>query len=195
MLGNAGKFPSNIADITHHDSTRMFLLGTLPSNIAGQDADTLGPPTASTGCSQAVGQEPAAVVELQLTATAVVAIQLQLLTCGFITNISRTIISISIMLELSGLLLTVCLEQARYSRCIHLCRFFVCLASQVPAVMILAGIVGLGVALVLETFETSLGAAVTMTGLLAFGVVVCLSVLLCGLGRREKRGFEAAPMP
>jgi len=46
----------------------------------------------------------------------------------------------------------------------------------------LTGIVGLGVALVLETLETSLGMAVTMSGFLLIGVVVCVSLLACGLG-------------
>jgi hypothetical protein len=55
-------------------------------------------------------------------------------------------------------------------------------ASRVPTILILIGIVGLGVALVVETFETSLGTALTMSGILVFGVGLCVSLLVCGFG-------------
>ena len=46
----------------------------------------------------------------------------------------------------------------------------------------MTGIVGLGVTLVLETLETLLGMAVTMSGFLLIRVVLCVSLLACGLG-------------
>ena len=55
-------------------------------------------------------------------------------------------------------------------------------ALWVPTVLILTGIVGLGVALAVETLEASLGTAVTMSGFLIVGVIVCISFLVYGLG-------------
>jgi hypothetical protein len=60
-------------------------------------------------------------------------------------------------------------------------------ASRVPTILILSGILGVGVALTVETFETLLGMALTMGGFLVFGALVCISLLVCGLGKGDVR--------
>jgi uncharacterized membrane protein YcjF (UPF0283 family) len=93
----------------------------------------------------------------------------------------RALLSLCMILELLGILLAICFAQAHYTRgqppsvlTKH--------ALRVPMVLILMGVVGLCVALVVETIETSLGIAVTMCAVLFFGVMLCVLVLVCGLG-------------
>jgi len=102
-----------------------------------------------------------------------------------VTTAIRALLSLCMVLELLGILLAICFTQIQYTMNSHACQPPPALtqhASRVPVVLILTGIVGLGVALVLETLETSLGMAVTMSGFLLIGVVVCVSLLACGLG-------------
>jgi hypothetical protein len=96
----------------------------------------------------------------------------------------RALLSLCMVLELLGILLAICFAQAHHTMNGHASQPTPALtqhASRVPVVLILTGIVGLGVALVLETLETSLGMAVTMSGFLIIGVVLCVSLLACGL--------------
>jgi hypothetical protein len=97
----------------------------------------------------------------------------------------RALLSLCVVFELLGILLAICFAQAHYTMNVHASQPPPALtqhASRVPVVLILTGIVGLGVALVLETLETSLGMAVTMSGFLLIGVVLCVSLLACDLG-------------
>ena len=102
-----------------------------------------------------------------------------------ITAATRALLSLCMILELLGISLAICLVQAHHMRRNHPSQPSVALvqhALRVPTVLILTGIVGLGVALVVETLETSLGTAVTMSGFLIFGAIVCVSLLVYGLG-------------
>jgi hypothetical protein len=95
------------------------------------------------------------------------------------------------VMELLGISLAICFAQAHRS---HTKGNFISpstsqlplqFASRVPTILILTGIVGLGVALTVETFETSLGMALTMGGFLVFGVGLCILLLVCGLGKDD----------
>ena len=98
---------------------------------------------------------------------------------------TRGLLSLCIVLELLGISLAICFAQAHHMHggvrpsggqppLQHV--------SQAPTALILTGMVGLGVALVVETFKTSLGTALTMGGFLVFGIGFCVLVLVCGLG-------------
>ena len=98
---------------------------------------------------------------------------------------TRALLSLCMILELLGISLAICFVQAHHMRGNHPSQPPVALvqhALRVPTVLILTGIVGLGVVLVVETLETSLGTAVTMSGFLIFGAIVCVSLLVYGLG-------------
>jgi len=133
---------------------------------------------------------PATEYEYQLeviTAGAIVAILVQLLTSHSmaITAATRALLSLCMILELLGVSLAICFVQAHHMRGNCSSQPPVALvqhALRVPTVLILTGIVGLGIALVVETLETSLGTAVTMSGFLIFGVIICVSLLVYGLG-------------
>jgi len=122
-----------------------------------------------------------------ITAGAIVAILVQLLTSQSmaITAATRALLSFCMVLELLGISLAICFVRAHHMRSNHPSQPPLALvqhALRVPTVLILTGIVGLGVALVVETLETSLGTAVTMSGFLIFGVIICVSLLVYGLG-------------
>jgi hypothetical protein len=117
-----------------------------------------------------------------------VAILVQILTSGSmaVTAAIRALLSLCILLELLGILLAICFAQAHCTMNGHASQAPPALtqhALRVPVALVLTGIVGLGIALVLETLETSLGMAVTMSGFLLIGVFICVSLLVCGLGR------------
>jgi len=172
----------------HYMSERQLSQVPDQARLEMQVSPIIEPPphNASTRLPAAVPHDPVE-YESQLeviTASALVAIKIQFLTSGpmAITTISRVILSTCIILELLGVSLAICLAQDRRRGKDYLSPAFVRYALRAPTVMILAGIAGLGVTFVLETFEMSPGAAVIMSALLAFGVVGCLSVLLCGWG-------------
>ena len=110
-------------------------------------------------------------------AVAVAALQMQMFLTA-ITATAHVILAVSMILELIGILLAICFSQLYHADSdVHhsqpnstSVRFALC----APTLLILTGIVGLGAALVVETLQTSLGAAVTMSGLLAFGIILCL---------------------
>jgi hypothetical protein len=120
-------------------------------------------------------------------AVAIVAIQVQLLTLSTTTT-ARTLLSMCMTLELLGILLAICFIQSSNTdevACSHSLSILVRLALGLPTVLILTGIIGLGAALVVETLQASLGAAVIMSGFLVFGVVCCLLTLLHGLRKLD----------
>jgi hypothetical protein len=83
------------------------------------------------------------------------------------------------VLELVGVSLAICFAQAHHSQPLQALPRH---ALRVPTALILTGIVGLGVALVVETIDTSLGAAVTMSGFIVFGFMLCVLLSVCSLG-------------
>jgi hypothetical protein len=115
---------------------------------------------------------------------AIVAIQAQLLTSRS-NKTTRAFLSIAIILELLAILFTICFVQMHNAHDSHhsqpLLALSARLALRVPTVLVLAGIVGLGAALVVDTLETSLGTSVAMSIVLIFGVVLCLLSLVRGL--------------
>jgi hypothetical protein len=120
---------------------------------------------------------------LTLKAFGIIAIQVQLLLAPTLNKITRALLSIGIVLELLGILFAICSVQIRNADDAH--HFqplsnFDHVALRVPIVLILTGVVGLGAALVVETLETSLGTAVTMSSFLIFGVVSCILILIRG---------------
>jgi len=121
------------------------------------------------------------------SAVAMIVILVQLLTSNSIATTAaiRALVCLCMVLELLGISLAICLSQAHHmhARDNHHSNAQPPLqhASRVPTALILAGIVGLGVALVAETFGTSLGTALTMGGFLIFGIGLCVSLLVCGL--------------
>jgi hypothetical protein len=86
------------------------------------------------------------------------------------------------VLELVGVSLAICFAQAHHSNPSQPLQALPRHALRVPTALILTGIVGLGVALVVETIDTSLGAAVTMSGFIVFGFMLCVLLLVCSLG-------------
>ena len=97
-----------------------------------------------------------------------------------ITSTTRALLSLCMVLELLGMSVAICFAQVclaennqRSRTPLGLARH----AMRVSTMLILSGIVGLGIALVIETLETSMGTAVTMSGILIFGVVLCISLL------------------
>jgi hypothetical protein len=116
-------------------------------------------------------------------AVAIITIQVQLLAPS-LNKITRALLSIGIVLELLGILFAICSVQTRNADDGHHFQPLSTLdhvALRVRIVLILTGIVGLGAALVVETLETSLGAAITMSSFLIFGVVSCLLILIRGV--------------
>ncbi len=116
-------------------------------------------------------------------AAAIVAIQLQLLSMAVATP-TRALLSIGMIFELLGILLAICLVQTHNTNNIHHSQphsILLHLSSRIPTLSIWMGIFGLGVALVVETLQTSLGTAVTMSSLLVFGVILCFIALLRSL--------------
>jgi hypothetical protein len=118
----------------------------------------------------------------------VTAVLIQLLTSDSIatTVTTRALVSLCVMLELLAISLAVCFAQAHHMQtggippsCFQPLLQHI---SRVPTVLILTGMVGLGFALVVDTFETSLGTALIMGGFLVFGIGLCVSLLVCGLG-------------
>jgi hypothetical protein len=109
---------------------------------------------------------------------AIVAIQVQLLSMALSTA-SRAVLSISMILELLGILLAICLTQST-STAHHHSQQLLTFVHRLPTLLILIGIIGLGAALVVETLETSLGTAVAMSSILLFGVVISFLTLLRG---------------
>lgn len=112
-------------------------------------------------------------------AGATVAILVQIFTSQSMT-ITRALLSLCMVLELLGMSVAICFAQVclaennqRSRTPLGLARH----AMRVSTMLILSGIVGLGIALVIETLETSMGTAVTMSGILIFGVVLCISLL------------------
>ena len=115
-------------------------------------------------------------------AGATVAILVQIFTSQSmtITSTTRALLSLCMVLELLGMSVAICFTQVclaennqRSRTPLGLARH----AMRVSTMLILSGIVGLGIALVIETLETSMGTAVTMSGILIFGVVLCISLL------------------
>jgi hypothetical protein len=89
------------------------------------------------------------------------------------------------VLELVGVSLVICFAQVHHLRGNQPSQLRFTLARhalRVPTVLILMGIVGLGVVLVVEIVEISLGAAVAMSGCLVFGVVLCILLFVYGSG-------------
>jgi uncharacterized membrane protein YadS len=102
-----------------------------------------------------------------------------------IASATRALLSLCMILELLGISLAICFVHAHHMRGTYHVRpppALVQHAWRVPTVLILMGIVGLGVGLVVETLETSLGTAVTMSGILIFGIFVCVLLLVRSLG-------------
>jgi hypothetical protein len=128
-------------------------------------------------------------------AVAIIAIQVQLLAPS-LNTITHALLSISIILELLGILFAICSVQMRnadnhHSQPLSTLNY---VALRVPIVLILTGIVGLGAALVVETLEMSLGTAVTMSSFLFFGVVLCLLTLIRDVRKvddREDSGYSS----
>jgi hypothetical protein len=119
-----------------------------------------------------------------LKAVAIVAIQVQLLTSSS-NKTACALFSIGIILELLGILFAICFVQMRNANDGHHPQplsTLVRLALRVPTVLVLAGIVGLGTGLVVETIETSLGTAIAMSSFLVFGVVLCLYIQKVDIG-------------
>ena len=110
-------------------------------------------------------------------AVAVAALQMQMFSTA-ITATAHVILAVSVILELIGILLAICFSQLYHADSdVHHSqpnstpvRFALC----APTLLISTGIVGLGAALVVETLQRSLSAAVTMSSLLAFGIIICL---------------------
>ena len=121
-------------------------------------------------------------------AVAIVTIQLQLFTSGSIdtTTTTRALLAIGMTFELLAILLSIrFLQYFEDSRPSQPLSTIFCLASRVPVVLVLVGIVGLAVSLVVEMLKTSLSTAVAMSGFLIFGIIFCLLALCFGAyGRR-----------
>lgn len=57
-------------------------------------------------------------------------------------------------------------------------------ASEVPAFLILVGILGIAVALIVEMLHISIGTAIAMSGIFIFGFVFCFLAWVLGIGGR-----------
>ena len=117
-----------------------------------------------------------------IKAGVIVTIQVQLLTSDSmaITTTTRTLLSFGVILELLGILLGICFVQSYHpdeDRPRQAPSTLVRLASGVPIMLILTGIVGLAAALIAETLKTSLSTAFIMSGCVIVGVIVCLLVV------------------
>jgi len=114
-----------------------------------------------------------------VTAGIILTIQVQLLTTSsmVITTTTRGLLSIGVILELLGILLAICLVHSHHpdeSRPPQPLSMLVRIMSGVPIVLILTGIIGLAVALVVETLKTSLSTAVVMGGFIISGIILCI---------------------
>ena len=89
------------------------------------------------------------------------------------TATTRALLFVGMTSELLAILLAVTFAQSRPSAFLHL-------ASGVPIVLVLTGIVGLVVALVVEMLKVSVGMAAAMSGFLAIGIILCLLALFFG---------------
>jgi len=112
-------------------------------------------------------------------AVAIIGIQVQMLTTDT-TTIARSLLSFGMILELVSIFISICFIQSRRSDAAQVPSTFVRLLARVPSILILAGIVVLGAALVVEMFEVSMGAAIAMSALLVCGVLVCLLAVYRG---------------
>ena len=101
-----------------------------------------------------------------------------------ITTTTYALLSFGMILELLGILFAiyfVCFVQCYHSEESRPPPTLVRLASGVPTVLILTGIIVLAAALVTEMLKTSLGTAIAMSGFLILGVVLCLFASFRGL--------------
>lgn len=112
-----------------------------------------------------------------MKAVAIIAIQLQLLAFSSIAT-ARALLSMGIIMELLAMLLALCVVHSHNFNAVQYPRSPSTLVLQIPTVLTLMGILGLGVALIVETLKTSLGTAVVMSGFLFLGVILCLLTLL-----------------
>jgi hypothetical protein len=97
------------------------------------------------------------------------------------TTTTRALLFFGMIFELLAILLAICFLQSRqYSKDSQRPSALLRLASGVPIVLLLMGIVGLAAALVVEMLKTSLGMAVAMSGFLIFGTILCLLALCFG---------------
>jgi len=120
-----------------------------------------------------------------ITGVAIVAIHVQLLSV-VVASAARTLLSIGLILELLGILLAICFVRTHNGDNIQPRSTLTRLTLRMPTFLIFMGIVGLGATLVVETLQTSLGTAVTMSSFLIFGVIICILTLLRDLRTAER---------
>jgi len=99
-----------------------------------------------------------------ITGVAIVAIQVQLISV-VADSAAHALLSIGLILELLGILLAICFVRT-HNVDIQPRSSLARLTLRMPTFLIFTGIVGLGAALVVETLQTSLGTAVTMSSFL-----------------------------
>jgi hypothetical protein len=94
------------------------------------------------------------------------------------TTTTRALLFFGMTFELLGILLAICfLQFHQYPEDINssqLLAMLVRLASGVPVVLVLMGIIGLAAVFVVEVIETSLSTAIAMSTFIVFGIILCL---------------------
>jgi hypothetical protein len=116
----------------------------------------------------------------------VVSIQAQLLTSNVIASstISRIFLVVGMIFELLGVMLVIYFTRfpANHSRKSWRAIFRV--ASEIPTLLIIIGIIFLAAALVVDLFDISVGTGVAISGVLIIGVLSCLLAWCFGMEGR-----------
>jgi len=124
---------------------------------------------------------------LVITAGLIISIQAQLVTSRSITPsiVLRIFLIVGMMSELVGVMLIIYFNRFPVNHSSSSSHVIPRLASGLPTLLVLIGIISLAAALVVEVFDISIGAAAVMSGVLILGVIFCLCAWCFGAERRN----------
>jgi nitrogen fixation/metabolism regulation signal transduction histidine kinase len=109
----------------------------------------------------------------------IIIIQVQLLTSSSpsSSDLTRIFLTLGITSELLGVMLIVFFTRcSKYQSRESPGSAAIRIASELPAFFVLAGIVGVAAALVVETLEVSVGVAIVMSGVLILWIIFCFVI-------------------